>query len=129
VLVCYGQGYPTDSNTIERNAGAPQIALVCKKLVVSFMTDEEKLEGMWHRNAYLKIITSSDKGVTWGNKLMITAKPAAWAGLLAVNDTDFLVICDYEDSNEARHVALAYLIVYKLNLAPWLIISHFAGST
>lgn len=73
---------------IERNAGAPQIALVGKTLVVSFMTDE-KLEGMWYRNAYVKIISSADGGVTWGNKLTIADKPVAWAGLLALNESNF----------------------------------------
>jgi hypothetical protein len=46
----------------QRNSGAPQIALVGDTLVVSFMTDEDKLEGTWHRNANVKIITSHDKG-------------------------------------------------------------------
>jgi hypothetical protein len=41
------------------------------------MTDEENLEGMWHRNAYVKIIASADQGVTWGNKLLVAEKPAA----------------------------------------------------
>ncbi|KAE9367630.1 glycoside hydrolase family 93 protein [Stipitochalara longipes BDJ] len=90
----------------ERNAGAPQIALVGKTLVVSFMTDEDKLEGMWHRNAYVKIITSADKGATWGNKLLVAEKPAAWAGLLALNETSFLVLCDHENRSEAQQVAL-----------------------
>jgi hypothetical protein len=92
---------------IERNAGAPQIALVGKTLVVSFMTDE-KLERMWHRNAYVKIISSADGGVTWGNKLTIADKPAAWAGLLALNESNFLVFCEHEDRSEARHVVLAW---------------------
>ena len=70
------------------------------------MTDEEKLEGMWHRNAYVKIITSDDGGATWGNKLIIAEKPAAWAGLLPLNATNFLVLCEHEDRVEARQVAL-----------------------
>jgi hypothetical protein len=80
--------------------------LVGETLVVSFMTDE-KLEGIWHRNAYVKIITSSDGGLTWGNKLTIVEKPAAWAGLLVLNESNFLVLCEHEDHNEARHVVLA----------------------
>lgn len=100
------QGWLSDFIAIERNAGAPQIALVGKTLVVSFMTDEEKLEGMWHRNACVKIITSADTGLTWDNKLLVAEKPAAWAGLLALNETDFLVFCDHEDRSEAQHVAL-----------------------
>lgn len=40
-----GQGQLVDFMGIERNAGAPQITLVGETLVISFMTDEEKLEG------------------------------------------------------------------------------------
>jgi hypothetical protein len=80
---------------------------VGKILVVSFMTDEEKLEGMWHKNAYIKIITSDDGGLTWGNKTIIAEKPAAWAGLLALTANDFLVLCEHEDRVEAQLVALS----------------------
>ena len=90
----------------ERNAGAPQIALVGNTLVVSFMTDEDKLEGMWHRNGCVKIITSTDKGKTWGNRLLIAERPAAWAALLALNETSFLVLCDHENRSEAQQVVL-----------------------
>ncbi len=91
---------------IERNAGAPQITIFGKTLVISFMTDEEKLEGMWHRNACFKIIISADEGVTWDNKLLVAEKPEAWAGLLTLNETDFLVLCDHEDRTEAQRVSL-----------------------
>jgi len=70
------------------------------------MTDEEKLEGMWHRNAYVKIITSDDGGLSWGNKLIIAEKPAAWAGLLSLNTTNFLVLCEHDDRIEAQQLAL-----------------------
>lgn len=93
-------------NRLKRNAGAPSIALVGETLVVSFMTDEEKLDGMWHRNAYIKIITSDDGGLTWGNKLIITEKPAAWAGLLALDATNFLVLCEHKERAEAQRVSL-----------------------
>jgi len=80
--------------------------LVGETLVVSFMTDEEKLDGMWHRNAYIKIITSDDGGLTWGNKLIITEKPAAWAGLLALDATKFLVLCEHKERAVAQRVTL-----------------------
>jgi len=70
------------------------------------MTDEDKLEGMWHRNAGVKIITSADKGKTWGNKLLVAEKPAAWAGLLALNETSFLVLCDHENRSESQQLVL-----------------------
>lgn len=71
------------------------------------MTDEERLEGMWHRNAFIKIILSADGGKRWGNKLVVADMPAAWAGLLAVNDTSFLVLCEHEDHVEAQRVTLS----------------------
>lgn len=70
------------------------------------MTDEVKLEGMWHRNAFVKIITSDDGGATWGNNLIIADMPAAWAGLVALNQTDFLVLCEHHSRVEARPVSL-----------------------
>jgi len=68
------------------------------------MTDEEKLEGMWHRNAYMKIIVSSDRGITWKNKLTIAEKPTAWAGILALNNREFLVSHEHNDQVEMRCV-------------------------
>jgi len=50
------------TNKVERKS-----ALDCidrKTLVVSFMNDEEKLEGMWHQNAYIKDITNDYKSLT-----------------------------------------------------------------
>jgi hypothetical protein len=88
----------------KRNAGAPQIARVRNELVVSFMTDEDKLEGRWHRNAAVKIVVSEDGGLTWGSKMTIAEKPAAWAGLLALNDISFLVLCEHENRAEVRQV-------------------------
>jgi hypothetical protein len=102
----HGQQCFTDLTAIERNSGAPQIALLGRTWVVSFVTDKDKMDGMWHRNAYVKIITSADQGMTWGNKLLIAEKPAAWSGLLALNETNFLVLCDYQDRSEAQRVAL-----------------------
>lgn len=64
---------------------------------------------MWHRNAYVKIIVSADNGLTWDNKLLVAEKPAAWAGLLALNETDFLVLYDHEDRTEAQRVSLVQL--------------------
>jgi len=68
------------------------------------MTDEEKLEGMWGRNAYVKIIVSSNGGITWKNKLTIAEKPAAWAGILALNNREFLVSYKHNDQVEMRRV-------------------------
>jgi hypothetical protein len=71
------------------------------------MTDEVKMEGRWHRNAFVKIITSVDMGKNWGNQLIIAEMPAAWAGLLTLNDTSLLVVCDHDDRVQAQRVTLA----------------------
>jgi hypothetical protein len=89
----------------ERNAGAPSIALVGSTLVVSFMTDDVELRGMWHRNACVKIMTSDDGGHTWNYPFIIAEMPAAWAGILVINETDFLVLCEHNSRAEARHVS------------------------
>jgi hypothetical protein len=66
----YETGKFDDQGTwYKRNAGAPQIAMVGKTIVVSFMTDEDKFEGRWHTNAATKIISSNDGGMTWRNKM------------------------------------------------------------
>lgn len=70
------------------------------------MTDETKLEGQWHKNAYVKILTSGDGGLTWGNKFIVAEAPAAWAGLTTLNDTDFMVLCDHNDRVETRRLTL-----------------------
>ena len=70
------------------------------------MTDEVKLEGMWHKNAYIKIITSHDQGQTWGNNTIVVESPAAWAGLLALDDRNVLVMCEHAEKVEARRVAI-----------------------
>jgi len=71
------------------------------------MTDEVKMEGRWHRNAFVKIITSADMGKTWGNQLIIAEMPAAWAGLLPLSDTSLLVVCDHDDRVQAQQVTLS----------------------
>lgn len=71
------------------------------------MTDETKLEGMWHRNAYVKIITSHDQGMTWGDKTIVADAPAAWAGMLTLNSTDFLLLCEHHDRVKAQRVTLS----------------------
>lgn len=75
--------------------------------MISFMTDEEKLDGMWHKNAYIKIIISDDGGLTWGNKTIVAEKPAAWAGLLSLDSTKFLVLCEHEERVEAQQLTLS----------------------
>lgn len=75
--------------------------------MISFMTDEEILEGTWHRNAFVKVITSDDRGLTWGNKVIVARAPAAWAGLLPLNSTNFLVLCQHEDKVKTQQVTLS----------------------
>ena len=71
------------------NAGAPQIIRVGTKLIASFGTDEEG--GNWPAGA-IKVMSSSDGGKTWGEKTTVVKQPAFWAGLLALDDSSFLVL-------------------------------------
>ena len=68
------------------------------------MTDEDKLEGMWHQNDAVKIMTSEDGGQTCVNRLIIADKPAAWAGLVLMR-----VICWLSVRNELVRAQLVAL--------------------
>ncbi|KAJ3088902.1 hypothetical protein HK100_007919 [Physocladia obscura] len=98
-----------DNTLYLRNAGAPQIIKVGSTLVVSFMTDEDRFEGVWHANAVVKIITSDDYGKTWSKSLLIAEKSAAWAGLLALDTHSFLVLFTQNDRVKSQRVFLSDL--------------------
>lgn len=84
------------------NAQAPQVTNVGGTLVVSFQTDEDGGSG-----EAIKILTSSDGGSTWGNKLTTFPATSNWAGLLALSDgTTFLSMADHSGS-KAQEVTLS----------------------
>ena len=84
------------------NAQAPQVTNVGGTLVASFQTDEDGGSG-----EAIKILTSSDGGVTWGNKLTTFPASSNWAGLLALDDdVSFLSLADHSGA-KAQKVTLS----------------------
>ncbi|RDW63634.1 hypothetical protein BP6252_11179 [Coleophoma cylindrospora] len=99
-----------------RNAGAPQVIKVGDTLVVSFMTDEDRAaiedhetrSRNWPEIAAAKLLTSSDGGVTWDNKLTVFPIHADWPGLLALRDEEaFLYLAGYGGGVKAQKVVLS----------------------
>ncbi|KAN0106625.1 glycoside hydrolase family 93 protein [Hyaloscypha variabilis] len=71
--------------------GAPQIAYINGQLVVSFQTNEDTLTTVtadWD----VKVVVSTDSGVTWGEKTTVL-DTCNWAGELTVDDQHLLVMC------------------------------------
>ncbi|KAF3032905.1 hypothetical protein E8E12_001979 [Didymella heteroderae] len=84
------------------NAGAPQIIRVGEKLVASFGTDEDG--GVWPGGA-IKVMVSSDQGVTWADKTTVHEASAYWAGLVALDDTSFLVLYEFSGTSYAQRMS------------------------
>jgi hypothetical protein len=84
-----------------KNAGAPQIVRIGDMLVVSFMTDEDRVpyaqrtgddkNKQWPTVTAAKFITSNDGGVTWGDKTTVFPEQASWPSLLAVENEKALL--------------------------------------
>uniref|UniRef100_A0A093UZ17 Sialidase-1 n=1 Tax=Talaromyces marneffei PM1 TaxID=1077442 RepID=A0A093UZ17_TALMA len=80
------------------NAQAPQVIKVGGTLVASFQTDEDGGSG-----EAIKILTSGNGGVTWGNKLTTFPAASNWAGLLALNDgVSFLSLADHAGAKSQK---------------------------
>lgn len=86
---------PVRPNT---SAGAPQILNVGGTLVVSFITNEDDILSSPAPNYALrtsvKLITSSDGGKTWGNKLLVGKPHSVWPALVGLDSKNFLVAFD-----------------------------------
>lgn len=63
-----------------KNAGAPSVQNIYGTMVVSFMTDETMATSTGYDDGEAKVLTSTDGGHTWGNKLTV-AGHAHWPGL------------------------------------------------
>jgi hypothetical protein len=85
------------------NAGAPQIIRVGTKLIASFGTDEEG--GDWPAGA-IKVMASSDEGKTWDDKTTVVEQPAFWAGLLALDNSSFLVLYERGGTSYAQRMEI-----------------------
>ncbi|KAJ8114100.1 hypothetical protein OPT61_g3934 [Boeremia exigua] len=83
------------------NAGAPQIIRVGDKLVASFGTDEDG--GIWPGGA-IKLMVSSDQGASWADKTIVHEASAYWAGLLALDEKQFLVLYEFKGTSFAQRM-------------------------
>jgi hypothetical protein len=99
---------PEDST---KDAGAPQIANIGGTLVVSFMTNEDDDDNTWSSpdgfGAQAKIITSTDGGATWGNKLSVFDVESNWQGLLPLSDTEVLLMTTYNGEAWGQKISVA----------------------
>jgi hypothetical protein len=87
------------------NAQAPQVTNVGGTLVVSFQTDED-LSSQNQKNEAAKLVTSTDGGSTWGNKLTFSAAVSNWNGLLTLDDTSLFGLSDHSGA-KAQKITLS----------------------
>ncbi|KAH6609985.1 glycoside hydrolase family 93 protein [Trichoderma cornu-damae] len=76
------------------NAGAPQVINVGGTLVTSFMTNED-VNGIGPNGidgAQMKVVTSTDGGLTWGGTTITGQAPSHWPGLYTLDQTHFLAL-------------------------------------
>ena len=76
---------PSDAT---RSAQSPQIANTGGVLVVSFMTNEDT----GTKDEAVKLVSSTDGGNTYGNKMTVADAPQFWPGLVAAPFRNFLCV-------------------------------------
>ena len=90
----------------DNSAGAPQIINVGGTLIVSFMTSEDanlgSSGGGYTSHTAAKVVSSSDGGNTWGNKLTTSPEQSAWPGLVVVDQGSFLALADHAGAKAQR---------------------------
>ena len=94
-----------ESTVTGNSAGAPQIIDVGGNLVVSFQTSEDSnlgQVGAYTSHTAAKVISSSDGGNTWGNKLTVFSEQSAWPSLLTLDKGSFLALADHGGSKARR---------------------------
>lgn len=88
-----------DSTGSGNSAGVPQIINVGGTIVVSFMTSEDadlgSGGGAYTSHTAAKVISSSDGGKTWGNKITTSPEQSVWPGLVVVDSKSFLALSDH----------------------------------
>lgn len=86
---------PTNPNT---SAGAPQIVTVGSTLAVSFQTDEDTEltapASDYVGNTTAKLITSTNDGASWGNKITVGQAVSVWPGLYTLDTANLLMLFD-----------------------------------
>ena len=94
-----------ESTGTGNSAGAPQIINVGGNLVVSFQTSEDSnlgQVGAYTSHTAAKVISSSDGGNSWGNKLTVGSEQSAWPGLLSLDKGSFLALVDHGGSKAQK---------------------------
>lgn len=81
------------------SAGAPQIIRVGSRMVASFGTNEDG--GTWPEGA-MKVMVSTDGGISWNQKTTVHAVPAMWAGMIALDDNSFLALYESGGTSYAQ---------------------------
>ena len=88
------------------SAGAPQIATVGAALAVSFQTDEDSdptaPSSSYTSATAAKLVTSTDLGATWGDKITVGPVVSVWAGLCALDTGDLLMVFDNRGAKAQR---------------------------
>jgi hypothetical protein len=85
---------------------APQVVLVGTTLVTSFQTNEDNPNADTNI-PFTKIIESTDRGITWHEKLTIH-KNCEWAGEVVIDQKNLLVLCNVENSVTAKEVSYSH---------------------
>lgn len=94
-----------ESTGTGNSAGAPQVINVGGNLVVSFQTSEDSnlgQVGAYTSHTAAKVISSSDGGNSWGNKLTVFSEQSAWPSLLSLDKGSFLALADHGGSKAQK---------------------------
>lgn len=68
-------------------------------MVASFQSDEDS-----PGSPAAKVVTSTDGGATWGNKLTFSEATSQWAGLIALDDNTLLGLAAHNGAQAQRIV-------------------------
>ncbi|KAF2260047.1 hypothetical protein CC78DRAFT_590762 [Lojkania enalia] len=77
-------------------AGEPQIIRIGNALVADFGTNEDG--GEWPRGT-IKLLVSRDGANTWGDKATVNGTSSAWAEMVGLDNSSFLVLYDAGDGH------------------------------
>jgi Neuraminidase (sialidase) len=80
-------------------AQAPQVINVGGTLVASFQSDEDS-----PGSPAAKVVTSTNGGATWGNKLTFSPATSQWAGLIGLDNSAFLGLAAHNGAQAQRVV-------------------------
>ncbi|KAH8901402.1 neuraminidase, partial [Thozetella sp. PMI_491] len=82
---------------------APQVVRVDKTLVASFSTWEDDRDA---KLPNVKIVTSTDSGITWGQKTLVH-KNCHWAGEVVIDNGSLLVLCENNGTAISQRISIS----------------------